>query len=98
MIAIDVVKLAHVSRNIYHNDGTVKVLVNPAFIAEIWPAETVDISRRAANVAERTRVIGTVRVAKLYTLNEHDSMHFRYITPESYQKLVEKLGETSAEA
>ena len=94
MIKIDVVNLEYVKCNLYMNHGVSSVVVNPNAIAEIWPVETVNIAKKTNIVNDREK-IGTLDVARLYMMNSHHMLNdvatLRFITPESYEKLLNTI-------
>lgn len=92
LLEIDVVDLVRSTPKNYINNGIKKVLINPSFIAEIWPIEKINIGKKTSDVAERATVVGHVNVAKLYTLNQYSNdVTMKFITEESYNKLSNLL-------
>ena len=92
LIEIDVFDLVLSTLKNYVNKGIKKVLINPSFIAEIWPIEKISIGKKTSDVAERSMVIGYVNAARLYTLNQfYRDVNMKFITEESYNKLSKLL-------
>lgn len=91
MIELEVVNLEAVKHRLYVNGGISSILVNPDAIAEIWPVETVDITRKTSIVNDRVK-IGTLDVARVCMMKTQltptGDTSLRFITPESYEKLI----------